>query len=87
MKKTALALAVVTAIAASYRLGRHYPPPQTRSKPGRRMLYYVDPMHPAYKSGKPGTAPDCGMALEPVYAEDSSNGPPSSNVGVALGGG
>ena len=24
-------------------------------------------MHPAYRSDKPGTAPDCGMALEPVY--------------------
>jgi len=28
----------------------------------------VDPMHPAYKSDKPGVAPDCGMKLEPVYA-------------------
>jgi Cu(I)/Ag(I) efflux system membrane fusion protein len=33
----------------------------------RRVLYYVDPMHPAYHSDKPGIAPDCGMALEPVY--------------------
>ena len=36
---------------------------------GRRVLYYVDPMHPAYKSDKPGIAPDCGMQLEPVYAD------------------
>jgi membrane fusion protein, copper/silver efflux system len=36
---------------------------------GRRILYYVDPMHPSYKSDKPGTAPDCNMALEPVYAD------------------
>ena len=33
----------------------------------RRVLYYVDPMHPAYRSDKPGIAPDCGMPLEPVY--------------------
>jgi len=33
----------------------------------RKALYYVDPMHPTYRSDKPGTAPDCGMALEPVY--------------------
>ncbi|MBL8208697.1 MAG: hypothetical protein JNM09_30985, partial [Blastocatellia bacterium] len=26
----------------------------------RKVLYWVDPMHPAYKSDKPGTAPDCG---------------------------
>jgi hypothetical protein len=25
-------------------------------------------MHRAYKSDKPGLAPDCGMRLEPVYA-------------------
>lgn len=41
---------------------------------GRRILYYVDPMHPAYKSDKPGIAPDCGMALEPVYADGEPAG-------------
>ena len=35
-------------------------------KGGRKVLYWVDPMHPAYKSDKPGIAPDCGMKLEPV---------------------
>jgi RND family efflux transporter MFP subunit len=28
-------------------------------------------MHPAYKSDKPGIAPDCGMKLVPVYAGES----------------
>ena len=37
----------------------------------RKALYWVDPMHPTYKSDKPGIAPDCGMALEPVYAGDA----------------
>jgi len=43
-----------------------------KSTPGsaHRILYYQDPMHPAYRSDKPGTAPDCGMPLEPVYADD-----------------
>ncbi len=36
---------------------------------GRQILYYVDPMHPAYRSEKPGIAPDCGMQLAPVYAD------------------
>jgi membrane fusion protein, copper/silver efflux system len=36
----------------------------------RRVLYYVDPMHPAYRSAKPGIAPDCGMQLVPVYEGD-----------------
>ncbi len=31
----------------------------------RKVLYWYDPMHPAYKSDKPGTAPDCGMTLVP----------------------
>ena len=35
----------------------------------RQPLYYHDPMHPAYRSDKPGIAPDCGMQLEPVYAD------------------
>ena len=32
-----------------------------------KVLYWQDPMHPAYKSDKPGKAPDCGMDLVPVY--------------------
>src|SRR6266571_1313370 len=39
---------------------------------GRKVLYWVDPMHPAYKSDKPGIAPDCGMKLEPVYAGEAT---------------
>jgi RND family efflux transporter MFP subunit len=38
-----------------------------QKKDTRKPLYYVDPMHPWYKSDKPGIAPDCGMKLEPVY--------------------
>jgi len=35
----------------------------------RSVLYYVDPMNPAYTSPEPGLAP-CGMKMEPVYAGD-----------------
>ena len=35
-------------------------------------------MHPAYKSDKPGIAPDCGMKLEPVYAEGGAIALPSA---------
>jgi len=51
---------------------------------GRRVLYYQDPMHPAYKSDEPGIAPDCGMRLEPVYADsesESGDGRASSSTG------
>lgn len=37
-------------------------------KPGeRKVLYWYDPMHPNYKSDKPGIAPDCNMDLVPMY--------------------
>ena len=48
---------------------------------GRRVLYYVDAMHPWYTSDKPGIAPDCGMQLEPVY--DDGAGAPRPAVGGA----
>ena len=78
MRRMSLALAVVAAMAASYGLGRRHLPSQTGGKTGRHVLYYVDTMHPAYKSDKPGVAPDCGMQLAPVFAEDVANPPPSS---------
>ena len=37
------------------------------SEPQKRILFWYDPMHPAYHSDKPGIAPDCGMALVPMY--------------------
>src|SRR5262245_57186768 len=65
--KTVVAVAALAAMFASgYVVGatKHSAPAN-----GRRILYYVDPMHPASKSDKPGVAPDCGMRLEPVYAD------------------
>lgn len=47
-------------------------PSKVPTPEGRKVLYWYDPMHPAYKSDKPGTAPDCGMTLVPKYAEDQS---------------
>ena len=63
-------LAVVLLIAAAFAGGYVYKAIQgsaaaSADKGGRKVLYWVDPMHPAYKSDKPGIAPDCGMKLEP----------------------
>ena len=80
MRRMCVAIAVVAAIAASYGLGRRQLRSPIGRSLGRRVLYYVDPMHPAYRSEKPGVAPDCGMQLEPVFAEDTNNLPPSSSV-------
>jgi Cu(I)/Ag(I) efflux system membrane fusion protein len=45
----------------------------------KKVLYWVDPMHPAYKSDKPGKAPDCGMELVPVYDDGSGHSPSHVN--------
>jgi Cu(I)/Ag(I) efflux system membrane fusion protein len=64
-------IVVVLLMAGSFGIGRWRdravkagPPSST----GPKILYYHDPMHPSYRSDKPGTAPDCGMDLVPVYA-------------------
>jgi RND family efflux transporter MFP subunit len=56
----------------------------------RKVLYYVDPMHPAYKSDKPGIAPDCGMELIPVYTDsgpgasgDAGASAPANTVNIS----
>jgi len=49
--------------------------------PARRVLYWVDPMHPSYKSDKPGIAPDCGMKLEPVYEDERGANEPGEMDG------
>ena len=73
-------LAVGLIFIFGFGYGRWY---STRPKPkaGRRILYYVDAMHPWYKSDKPGIAPDCGMKLEPVYA-DGTMGTPAPRSGA-----
>lgn len=48
----------------------------------RKVLYWVDPMHPAYTADKPGTAPDCGMALAPVYADEPAPVDPSASAAL-----
>lgn len=45
-------------------------PGSLTARAARVPLYYVDSMHPTYRSSKPGKAPDCGMDLTPVYPED-----------------
>lgn len=74
LMKTALALTLLAAAFAGGYLLRAGRPATTApaAPPARRVLYYVDPMHPAYTSDKPGIAPDCGMTLEPVYADSNT---------------
>jgi len=69
MKKLLVVAALAAAWVGGYGYGRWYAkPPAGEKKP----LYWVDPMHPWYKSDRPGIAPDCNMALVPVYAGDEA---------------
>jgi Cu(I)/Ag(I) efflux system membrane fusion protein len=74
--KAIYAVGVLGAVAAAYDLGRWQGRQATSgAPPGRPILYYRDPMHPAYRSETPGRAPDCGMQLEPVYLGEAPNPP------------
>src|SRR6266545_1371913 len=71
MKKATYLTLTVVLITGAFLAGTWYQHTMAKasSASARKVLYYVDPMHPAYKSDKPGIAPDCGMQLEPVYAD------------------
>ena len=72
-KRVLIAISVLILLTLAYLAGRHNEFKNSRSAADpHRVLYYVDPMHPSYKSDKPGIAPDCGMALEPVYADEAN---------------
>jgi RND family efflux transporter MFP subunit len=78
MKKTLHIILIVFGLAAAFIAGYGYGRWYGKGlgggteKGGRKILYYVDAMHPWYKSDKPGIAPDCGMKLEPVYADGAA---------------
>jgi len=90
MRKAASILVSVLVALASFLAGSWY---SRRSfehsiQPERRVLRYVCPMHPQYISDRPGTAPCCGMRLEPVYSdagpaiEAVASAPPSMPPGA-----
>ena len=69
MKRPILWIAVLGAAGAGFLSGAWYNQRErvsAASLSARTVLYYVDPMHPAYRTDKPGIAPDCGMRLEPI---------------------
>ena len=76
MKKALFGAVLVMLLALSFLAGHWYTVQDAArsTSASRRILYYIDPMHPAYKSDKPGIAPDCGMQLEPVYADGEGPG-------------
>jgi len=60
----------------------------TQDSSGRRVTVWIDPMYSQgpphlYKSNRPGHAPDCGMKLVPVYADD---GPAAAGASSTVSG-
>lgn len=71
MKKAGTIVVVVALLAAGFAAGRLGPERGAAAgvAGGRKVLHYACPMHPTVKADAPGTAPCCGMALEPVHAD------------------
>lgn len=67
MNKAWYPVFIAGALAVGFAFGHHHQQPAANK--AHAVLYYIDPMHPAYHSDKPGKAPDCGMDLVPVYAD------------------
>jgi len=75
MKRATYAALLLLLLVGSFLAGTWYHRRASNAPPTgatRKILYYVDPMHPAYTSDKPGIAPDCGMELVPVYADEGA---------------
>lgn len=77
MKRGWIAAAAVLLAAASFAAGRRAggaaAPAHAAGEP--KVLHYACPMHPTVKADGPGTAPCCGMALEPVRADGGPAAP------------
>jgi membrane fusion protein, copper/silver efflux system len=71
MKKPASVGFLLFMAVVAFAAGRYSKPTSGTHAANKRILYYVDPMHPAYRSAKPGIAPDCGMDLVPIYEGDN----------------
>ena len=76
LKKFAYSFVILSVAGAGYLTGSWRAPHETVSAAAavapRAILYYRCPMHPDVRSSGPGTAPCCGMALEPVYADQAA---------------
>jgi Cu(I)/Ag(I) efflux system membrane fusion protein len=82
--RLALGAAVIALLAgaAGYglgHLGKATPVPAAASQPGRKVLYWYDPMVPAQHFEKPGKSPFMDMQLVPRYAGE---GPQQAGVQI-----
>ena len=76
----AIVLGVALAAAAGYGIyslgmsrGMQMAAPAAAADPGRKVLYWHDPMVPGHKFDKPGRSPFMDMDLVPVYADEGDD--------------
>src|SRR5215471_9124709 len=74
-------LGIAAIVFTAYVAGRGSRQPGVREISASQVMYYVDPMHPSYRSDRPGKAPDCGMDLVPVYAGEKAAQQRATNPG------
>src|SRR3954469_15142721 len=74
MKKAVIFTMFLAVATTAFLVGRKTAASKQVPTASKRILYYVDPMHPGYRADRPGTAPDCGMALVPVFDNSASAG-------------
>jgi membrane fusion protein, copper/silver efflux system len=77
-RQIAYSFVLIAAAGTAYMAGSWRAPRETVSaavvdgaETSRTILYYRCPMHPDVRSDHPGTAPCCGMAFEPLYADEA----------------
>ncbi len=76
-------IAIAAALAAGFGVGGYYygkqqqphvqAPVSKSETPGRKVLYWHDPMNPQQKFDKPGKSPFMNMDLVPVYADEKGD--------------
>ena len=69
MRNICYAMSALAAMGLGLFLGQHSKR-EVHSRGPHRVLYYVDPMHPASESEKLGSVLDCGMQLQPVHFDE-----------------
>jgi membrane fusion protein, copper/silver efflux system len=84
MKKPAYFILLFSLLAGTFLAGTRFNQRSfAQHSHARKVLYYVDPMHTSYRSSQPGIAPDCGMKLVAVYADEAPQPSTAPNGSVS----
>lgn len=80
--KVTVSLCIAVGIFVAGYMANRLRVPVGSSAAVRQVHYYTCPMHPQYKSERPGDCPSCGMRLVPVYAVQAGDKPSPADAGA-----